>query len=240
MKYNEQIGLVTGASSGIGKAIAMALSTLGMKLGLVGRDAPRLEAVCANARTHSARVEAYKADLCCDDDILRIAASMQEDFGAADILVHCAGLFRMGEVSHSLLTDLDLLYRANVRAPYALTQALLPIIQSRQGQIVFINSSAGLTARAEVSAYSASKHALKAVADSLRAEVNVYGVRVISIYPGRTATPLQEKIHRLEGKTYEADRLVQPEDVAKAVLDVLEMPRTAEVTDISIRPMQKA
>ncbi|MGC2391714.1 MAG: hypothetical protein WA621_20145, partial [Candidatus Acidiferrum sp.] len=83
------------------------------------------------------------------------------------------------------------------------------------------------------------KHALKAIADALRAEVNELGVRVISVYPGRTATPQQEKIHELEGRSYHSDRLLQPEDVAQAVLNALAMPRTAEVTDIQIRPMRK-
>ncbi|MGC1265320.1 MAG: SDR family NAD(P)-dependent oxidoreductase, partial [Candidatus Acidiferrum sp.] len=139
----------------------------------------------------------------------------------------------------SPIADLELLYKTNVEGPYALTQAVLPMMKARRGQIVFINSSVGLTARAGVGAYAASKHALKAIADALRAEVNESGVRVISVYPGRTATPQQEKIHELEGRAYNAERLLQPEYVAQAVLNALEMPRTAEVTDIQIRPMRK-
>ena len=145
----------------------------------------------------------------------------------------------MGPIEHASVMELDNLYRINVRAPYALTKALLPAVRASHGQIVFINSSVGLVARASVAAYAASKHALKAIADSLRSEVNADGVRVITVYPGRTATPQQQKIHNLEGKQYEPGRLLQPEDVAKAILNALAMPRTAEVTDISIRPMQK-
>jgi NADP-dependent 3-hydroxy acid dehydrogenase YdfG len=91
-----------------------------------------------------------------------------------------------------------------------------------------------------VSQYAATKHALKAVADSLRAEVNSQGIRVLSVYPGRTATPTQESLHALEGKPYRPTRLLQPEDVAAVVMNALCLPRTAEVTDIHIRPMMKS
>jgi NADP-dependent 3-hydroxy acid dehydrogenase YdfG len=80
---------------------------------------------------------------------------------------------------------------------------------------------------------------LKAIADSLRAEVNADGVRVVSLYPGRTATPQQQEIHELENKPYHPERLLQPQDIARAVVDALSLPRTAEVTDINIRAMQK-
>jgi NADP-dependent 3-hydroxy acid dehydrogenase YdfG len=237
---DHQVSIVTGASSGIGRAIALALGTLGGTIALVGRDARRLKEVTELVRIRGARAEAYEADLGIDADILRVANAVRNDFGGADVLIHSAGIFRMGSIADAPLADIDLLYRTNVRAPYALTQVLLPLIAKRQGQIVFINSSAGLSSRASVGAYAASKHALKAIADALRAEVNAAGVRVITVYPGRTATPQQQSIHEQEGKRYQSDRLLQPEDVASAVLSALAMPRTAEVTDISIRPMQKA
>jgi NADP-dependent 3-hydroxy acid dehydrogenase YdfG len=236
---DDQISVVTGATSGIGRAIAQALAKLGGMMGLVGRDSQRLSAVTEVVRGHVARVEGYLADLGIDGDIRRVTNSVQKDFGAVDVLIHSAGIFRMGPLAEAPISDLDALYRTNVRGPYALTQALLPMLVARRGQIVFINSSVGLTARAGVGAYAASKHALKAVADSLRAEVNELGVRVISVYPGRTSTPQQERIHQQEGRPYHSDRLLQPENVAQAVLDALAMPRTAEVTDIQIRPMSK-
>jgi NADP-dependent 3-hydroxy acid dehydrogenase YdfG len=231
--------VVTGASSGIGRAIALALGSIGGAVGLIGRNARRLSNVTEEVRGQASRVKGYQADLASDEDIQRIATQLREDFEALDVLVHSAGIFRMGTLADSPASDLDLLYRTNVRGPYALTQAVLPMLVARKGQIVFVNSSVGLVAKAGVGAYSASKHALKAIADALRAEVNELGVRVISVYPGRTATPQQEKIHELEGRSYHSDRLLQPEDVAQAVLNALAMPRTAEVTDIQIRPMRK-
>jgi NADP-dependent 3-hydroxy acid dehydrogenase YdfG len=113
------------------------------------------------------------------------------------------------------------------------------VLRAHHGSVVFINSSAGLATRANISQYSATKHALKAVADSIRAELNSDGVRVLSVYPGRTAGPQQEAIHKAEGKTYNPELLMQPADIARILVDALKVNRTAEVTDISIRPMRK-
>ena len=118
--------------------------------------------------------------------------------------------------------------------------ATLPAIKRQKGQIVFLNSSvAQQKARAELSIYAGSKYALRAIADSLREEVNACEVRVLSVYPGRTATAMQEDIFKSESREYPKDQLLQPEDIARSVLDALTLPRTAEVTDISIRPFRK-
>ena len=113
------------------------------------------------------------------------------------------------------------------------------MLRSCRGQIVFVNSSAGFLASANLSQYAATKHALRAIADSLRQEVNVDGIRVLSIYPGRTASPMQAAVHAMEGKVYDPDRLVQPEDISALVITALSLPRTAEVTDIHVRPFLK-
>jgi NADP-dependent 3-hydroxy acid dehydrogenase YdfG len=113
------------------------------------------------------------------------------------------------------------------------------LVRAHQGQIVFVNSTAGLNARANVSQFAATQHALRAVADSLREEINQDGVRVVSVYPGRTATPGQAKIHSIEGKAYAPERLMQPEDVASVVVTALTLPRTGELTDVRVRPMLK-
>jgi NADP-dependent 3-hydroxy acid dehydrogenase YdfG len=127
-----------------------------------------------------------------------------------------------------------------VRGPYLLTQALLPLLRACHGQIVFVNSTVGLEARAGVGQYASTQHALRAIADALRAEVNPDGVRVLSVYLGRTATARQARIFRLEGRPYAPELLIQPEDVAEMVLATLRLPRTAEVTEIRMRPLVKS
>jgi NADP-dependent 3-hydroxy acid dehydrogenase YdfG len=112
------------------------------------------------------------------------------------------------------------------------------LLKLGQGQVIFINSRAVfLDARPGLGQYTATKQALKVLADSFRQEVNPEGIRVISIYPGRTASPMQQKIFKSEGKIYRPELLVQPDDVAATIVDVLCLPITAEITDITIRPM---
>jgi NADP-dependent 3-hydroxy acid dehydrogenase YdfG len=230
--------VVTGASSGIGRAIAVALSSAGATVCAVARRRGELE-VTANRANGAGCFALYEADLVADDELEGLSEALLAREGGLDILVHGAGTISLGDLETASVRDLDRQYAANVRAPYLLTQALLPALRASEGQIVFINSTVGLAARANVAQYAATKHALKAIADSLREEINPHGVRVVSVYPGRTATPRQAKIHAIEGKPYPPERLMQPEDVASVVLNALTLPRSTELTDVKVRPMLK-
>jgi NADP-dependent 3-hydroxy acid dehydrogenase YdfG len=227
--------LVTGATSGIGRAIALALAAEGATVHAVGRRREALDSL-VNARPS---VRAESVDLLVDDDVERLVHNVNAGDERLDILVHAAGVFARGSMDCAPVADLDHLYRMNVRAPYVLTQGLLPALCRARGQVVFVNSSAGVRAGATLSQYAATKHALKALADSLRCEVNDDGVRVISVYPGRTASPMQQHLHQLEARPYRAPDLLQPDDVAAVVVHALTLPRTAETTDVHVRPMVK-
>jgi NADP-dependent 3-hydroxy acid dehydrogenase YdfG len=234
-----QTAVITGGGSGVGAAIGLALAVEGVHLCLVGRRVERLEALATAARALGAQATCCPADLAADADIAALTRRLMADVGGVDILVHSAAVLGRGPIEQALLQDFDSHYRVNVRAPYALTQALLPTLRSRKGEIVFINSSSAIRAKPLFAQYDTTKHALKALADSLRAEVNAYDVRVLSVYLGRTATPLQAKLHEDESRTYRPQDLLQPEDIASVVVRVLTLPRTAEVTDIHLRPMIK-
>jgi NADP-dependent 3-hydroxy acid dehydrogenase YdfG len=234
-----RIAVVTGASSGIGCAIARQLAACGARVCLVGRKVETLLRVANETGHASSLAFCYQADLEREVDIRALVASLREDCGRVDVLVHSAGTISLGPVEGLPVEDLDRQFAVNLRAPYLLTQALLPQIKACRGQIAFINSSAGLNAKGSVAQYAATKHALKALADSLREEVNGDGVRVLSLYIGRTATKMQADVHRFEGREYRAELLIQPEDVAAILISALCLPRTAEVTDIHIRPMCK-
>ena len=197
-----------------------------------------------NAGSHGAwhrkaATRCYPTDLTHDSAVQTLAEQLHRDWDAIDILVHSAGVYAMGKLEATPVTELDLQYRTNVRAPYLLTQALLPLLRRRQGQVVFINSLVVLTSGAQVGSYAATKHALTALADSFRAEVNAEGLRVLSVYIGSTASPMQARIQAVKGRVYHPEYLLQPSDVAAVVLNALCLPRTAEVTDIHIRPMRK-
>jgi NADP-dependent 3-hydroxy acid dehydrogenase YdfG len=235
-----QVAVITGASSGIGKAIALALAGQGAEVCLLARRRELLEAVAKQAHALGSRGHSCPMDLTKDEDIRVFGERIQKDFDRLNILVLCGGAISHGTIDNASLADFDLMYRSNVRGHYALVQAVLPLMRKSAGQIVFINSSAGLRSPAGAGQFSATQHAFRSIADSLRDEVNSDGIRVLSVYPGRTATPRICKLFEKEGRTYQPDLLMQPEDIAEMVTHSLRLPRTAEVTDISIRSMQKS
>lgn len=240
MDLKDQLAMVTGASGGIGHAIALALAKSGTRLALVGRDYSRLEMLAAKAAELGAAVRFYQVDLANAEEVRRLAKSVLTDFGHVDILVHSVGIISMAAVEIADLMDLESQYVINVRSPYLLTQALLPSLKTQKGQIVFVNSTAGLQSRPNMAQYGATKHALRAIADSLREEVNPQGVRVLSIFLGRTATEMQAKACKIEGRDYHPELLIQPEDVAAMIISALCLPPTAEVTEIRMRPLLKS
>jgi short-subunit dehydrogenase len=232
-----KIAVITGASRGIGRSIALELASQGTILCLVGRNLQSLDRVALKAQEATSKVKSYRVDLAQPADIQQLAKALKQDFAQVDLLIHSAGAYSRGPVQHAPIQALDDLYQINFRAPYLLTQLLLPRLLSSQGQIVFVNSSAVMRAMPNLSQYSATKAALKAFADSLRAEVNLAQVRVLSVYPGRTATPLQASICEMEGQPFVPEKLLQPEDIAAVVVNALSLPRTVEVTDIHLRPL---
>jgi NADP-dependent 3-hydroxy acid dehydrogenase YdfG len=234
------VALVTGASSGIGRAIALALGEDGASVCLVGRNKDRLSQAEAATRAAGARhAQALAFDLTDESEQEKLVKQIEGRYGGADILVHSAGIYARAPMKKASAAKLDALFAANVRAPYQLTQRMLPFITARKGDIVFINSTQGVSASAEVGQFAATQHAMTAIADSLRDEVNADGVRVMTLHVGSTATPRQECIYAETGRHYVPERLLQPEDVAATVLSLLRLPRTAEVTKLTIRSMQK-
>lgn len=227
-----QHALVTGAGSGIGRAIALALAREGMWVRLVGRDAVKLARTAADAGVETSVVA---ADLATPEGIAAAAACGPR----LHVLVHCAGIYLRGPMTSISPAEWSALDAVNLHAPILLTSACLPCLRAASGQVVFVNSSAGLRAGAGVGVYAAGKHALKAAVDVLRQELNPDGVRVLSVFPGRTDTPMQRAVLAAEGRSAAPPgALMQPDDVAAMVLAALKLPRTAEVTDIMMRPVR--
>lgn len=228
-RFANKHALVTGASSGIGQAIAQALAQEGAHIHAVARAWP----------SPPAGWHVHRADLAQEADVQQLAQTLNDSGTAIDLLIHSAGVYELGAVADFPIQKLDHLYQVNVRAPFLLTQLLLPSVIQTKGQIVFINSSSGIVSKSGIAGYSATKFAIKSIADALRAEVNEQGVRVMSVYPGKTASPMQEQAHMAANLSYQPDQLLQAADVAQMVLAALALPETAEMTDVHIRPMKK-
>ncbi|MGI5348657.1 SDR family oxidoreductase [Streptomyces sp. CA-250714] len=223
--------VITGAGSGIGAEVARRLQDRGDTLYLLARDAGRAKEL---ARRFDG-AHTLVGDLA-EPDRLSWAFEHQQLPEDVDSLLHIAGVVELGTVGETTPKLWQATLAANLVAPAELTRLLLPQLRRSRGHVVFVNSGAGLRANPEWGAYAASKHGLKALADALRGEEGGSGVRVTSVYPGRTATPMQEKVHRQEGKEYDPGKWIPAEAVATTVLTALDLPRGAEVTDLSVRP----
>lgn len=224
--------VVTGASSGIGAALARALAEEGRTLHLLGRNRAALTERAEEARALRADAEVHAFDVTDDEAVHRFAGGLAD---GPDVLIHSAGVVTLGRHETLAAAALDEQYRVNVRAPFVLTQALLAGLRRARGLVVYVNSGSGLRAKAAWGGYAASKFALKALADSLREEESANGVRVTSVYPGRTATPMQREVRRQEGGTYDESAYAPAEDVAEVVAGIVQLPQGTTVPDVSVR-----
>lgn len=220
------VTLITGAAGGIGSVLARQLAG-SHDLILAGRDPTKLQPLC----------EELKA-LALPLDLLRpeTFAGAVAGLGRVTNLVHNAGVVELGAVGeqdHAVWTHT---LAVNTVAPAELTRVLLPRVRAGRGSIVFVNSGAGLNASAGWGSYAASKFALRALADSLRAEETGRGVRVTSVYPGRTATSMQQRVRAQEGGPYQPGAYLEPQSVAATIAFVLNAPPDAVFTDINVRP----
>ena len=207
---------------------------------LIGRTKEKLEQTALKAAGDASEKKIVAVDLTIDKSISLIKSKIETEFGKVDIFINSAGIYSSGSMEEASLSDLDNLYNANVRAPYNLIQSLLPMMRTAKAQIVFINSTQALNAGKNISQFALTQHAVKAIADSLREEVNADGMRVTSLFLGRTATPRMVALYQKDAKAYNSSVLLQPEDVATTVCQILALPATAEVTNIHMRPAIKS
>ena len=226
--------LVTGASSGIGRSIALALASAGAVVWATARRAVELRRLADEAPAGAIRP--LPADLADRRQVKALVEAVGRG-GRLDVLVHGATSYLAAPVTDLDADAFDDLLAVNLVAPHALTRPLLPLLAARRGQVIFINSSVSQAAGSGPPAYASSKNALRAYADVLRGEVNPRGVRVVSLHLGRVATRLQERLHAGEGRAYHPERMIQPTEVADLVLTLVTLPAGVEVTDLSLRPM---
>jgi NAD(P)-dependent dehydrogenase (short-subunit alcohol dehydrogenase family) len=221
--------LLTGAGSGMGAVLAERLLERGDSLLLLARS---------TERAHDLRADLPDATVLVADlaDAAAVEAVAEQLADSLDSVVHAAGVVDLGRVAELTTDAWQSQLAVNLVGPAVLTRVCLPALRAARGTVVFVNSGQGLAASPGWSAYAASKHGLRALADSLRAEEQEHGVRVTTVFPGRTATPMQQKVHEQEGKEYDASDWIDPATVADAILHVLDLAEDATISDLSVRP----
>ncbi|RRS02135.1 SDR family oxidoreductase [Glycomyces terrestris] len=218
--------LVTGAGRGLGRTLAERLSERGDTVIGHARSAAALDGV-----PHAA---ALIADLADPAGLADAVAALGVE--RLDALVHNAGVLNVNPVAEETLEWWQRTMAVNVVSVAELTRLLLPALRAAQGHVFFLNSGAGLHAAPRLSSYAASKHALKAIADALRAEEQANGVRVTSFYPSHFDTDMQRGLRDQYDSDYDPSRAMSRDTVAKTILAVLDAPADMVVNELRTEP----
>ena len=220
------VALVTGATRGIGRAIAEELGRTHHVL-VGGRDATAVSVVASSLPS----AEAFVGDL--------VAGAVPELPGGLDVLVHSAGVEEGTLLADTPLDTWRRVFEVNVFAVAELTRNALPALRAAEGLVVTINSGSGFHSGPGGGVYAASKFALRAFTDALREEERARGVRVSSVHPGRTDSDMQRALTAKLGEDYDTDYYLAPEDVAAAVRTVVDLPARGTVETLSVRPTRR-
>ena len=208
------VALVTGASRGIGKVIALELASLGYDLALVARDAAALAEVIAALPESCGNAVAIPADLTQEETYESVVGECVAQLGGLDVLVNCAGLSQAGPFEDVTPEQWDRIFAVNAKAPFFISRAALPYLKESERPIVInIASVVGFKGYIHQSAYASSKHALTGFTKVFAKEVQPFGIRVHLISPGGVATEMVKQMR----PDIKPDELIQPEEIAEIV-----------------------
>ncbi len=225
---------ITGASSGIGRATAARFAGEGAAVALTARDGAALEDLARSIQACGARCLAVPCDVRDDAAVQAAAAEIEGTLGPVEVLVNNAGVTVFKEFLATSIGEFDAILQTNLRGAFSCTRAVLPgMIARGGGLIVMINSVTSRYEFTKSSVYAASKAGLKSLTDVLRKEVRSSGVRLLSLYPGATDTPIwEERVRRKHG-----DRMIRPEEVARLIVDMAAVPEHLMVEELFVRPI---
>ena len=244
-KLSGKVALVTGASSGIGAATALALAQEGAAVALVARREDRLTDLARTIQGLGGRAAVIPADIARPEEARSAVARTVTELGGLDILVNNAGLMLLGPVAGADPADWHRMMDLNVLALMHLSQAALEPMRQRQGgHVVNISSVSGRGASPTSAGYSATKWAVGGFSEGLRQEVRLDRIRVTVIEPGVVATELTDHITHQDTKTSYESRIstmtpLEPEDIAAAVVYAVTQPERVNVNEILIRPLDQ-
>ena len=227
-----RVALITGAGSGIGKAIAEALAQAGAGLTLSGRTPKKLEALEHQLSDQGTEVLSVPCDVRNALHVDNLVRTTVQHFGRLDILINNAGILAIAPIEQTDEALWDAILETNLKGTYMVTRSALRHLRESKGDIINISSTAGRQAFAGSSAYCASKWGLMGLTNVLREELRDTGMRVMTVVPGAVDTEIWDDI---PGDWQRAEML-RPEAVAQAVVELLQQPRPASVDEIVLTP----
>jgi 3-oxoacyl-[acyl-carrier protein] reductase len=229
-----QTALVTGSTEGIGRAIAFSLGKAGYRVAVCARTAAKVETLLKELAAIGITAAGRACDVGDEAQVAALVAHVTERLGPVDVLVNNAGMGVIRPFGEITVAEWDAVMSTNLRSLFLVTRAVLPgMRQRKQGAVVNISSLAGKRGFPGGTAYSASKHAILGFSESLMLEVRKEGIRVVTICPGSVDTKM---IHAQDLFEKDPARILKPEDVATAVLNVLQLPPRATISELEIRP----
>jgi len=230
---NGKVAIVTGASRGIGRAIAVTLGRKGVKIVAAARTEQDMLAVCEEIESCGAESMAVRTDVTSEDDVKRLVRTTIDRFGRLDIVINNAGIGVFGPLQTTTTEDWDRIMAVNVRGPFMLCREAIPYLRQCRDISWIINICSVVSVKGYVnqSAYTASKHALIGMTKALASELKQYGIRVHAVCPGGVDTALVAQARP------DLDRsvLMQPEEIADIVLFLLTRRGNAVVDQVNVR-----
>ena len=230
----EHAAIVTGGGTGIGRGVAEKLGKAGAHVLICGRREEPLRETEVAIRGAGGIVNAVVADIATEEGASAVVEAAYDAYGAIDILVNNAGIFRGGAIHEHDIADWDAVMAANLRAPFLMARAVLPIMRRQErGHVVNISSESGIEHYVGNGAYGVSKHGLNALSEFIQRENQEHGIRVATICPGLVATPMTEGLPGLD-----LAKCLFPEDIADLVLYLVTRRRNVKIgTPLLIQTM---
>jgi NAD(P)-dependent dehydrogenase (short-subunit alcohol dehydrogenase family) len=228
------IAVVTGASQGIGQAIAEAFAERdGARIALVSRSQAKLEATAAACEERGGEALVVPTDVTDEDAVSDMAETVQAEWGTPDVLVNNAGLFTYAPLDELTLEGFREQLDVNLFGSFAVTKAVLPAMRDRgTGHLFYMGSVASIQAYPGNAGYCAAKHGVRGLARVVREETKDEGLRVTTVIPGATYTPTWDGVDLPE------DRFMPPEDVAQSVVDAYHLSDRTVLEELVLRPQE--